>query len=175
MSPEPVPAAIDTDPIALLFPELDLEMAVTRSLLGAVPWERAAWKPHPKSMSLGQLAVHVAQLPNFATAIAATDVLNFDPVAFAAPAIANTNELLALFDSEVVKLRAALGALDWTRLGGNWKMVMGENVFLDGQRALMIRHVGINHLVHHRAQLGVFLRLLDVPLPGSYGPSADTK
>ena len=164
-----------TAPLALLYPELDHEMKVTRDLLALVPWERAAWKPHAKSMSLGGLASHVAQMPGFMTAISAMDELRFDPAAFAPPPIATTLELVALFDAELAKLQAALAGMDWARLGGNWKMLFGEHAIIDNQRAYLLRHMGINHLVHHRAQLGVYLRLLDVAIPGSYGPSADTK
>jgi uncharacterized damage-inducible protein DinB len=163
-----------TSPVALLYPELAAELAVTRDILSRVPWAQAAYKPHAKSMSLGALAAHVAQLPSFLTVMAATDVLHFKPEDFATPALADTDALLALFDSECSKMHAALAGLDSARLNGSWKMMMGEHVFVDGQRAFLLRHMGINHIVHHRAQLGVYLRLLDVAIPGSYGPSADT-
>ncbi len=173
MSPEAV-AAPTSDPIATLFPDLETELAMTRKILSIVPWEHAEWKPHPRSGSLKQVASHVAQLPAFATVMAATDVLNFSPADFAPKPVSNTDELVAMFDGEVDKLRASLVGMDWERLGGNWKMVAGEHVILDGSRATMIRHMGINHLVHHRAQLSVYLRLLDVKIPGCYGPSADS-
>ncbi len=163
-----------TSPVATLYPELAAELAVTRDILSRVPWEQAAYKPHSKSMSLGSLASHVAQLPSFLTVMAATDVLHFKPEDFTPPPIANTEQLLALFDAECAKMQTALGGLDAARLNGSWKMMMGEHAFVDGQRAFLLRHMGINHLVHHRAQLGVYLRLLDVAIPGSYGPSADT-
>jgi uncharacterized damage-inducible protein DinB len=164
----------NTSPVALLYPELDHEMTVTRSLLSIVPWEHADWKPHPKSMSLRSLAGHVAQLPSFLTTMIAMDVLHFNPADFKTPPLTGTDDLLALFDSELAKMRSALASLDWAQLGGSWKMMMGEHTIVDGQRAFLLRHMGINHIVHHRAQLGVFLRLLNVPIPGSYGPSADT-
>ncbi|MCC7052112.1 MAG: hypothetical protein IT355_02515 [Gemmatimonadaceae bacterium] len=170
MTIEPATAA----PLALLYPELGAEMTLTRSMLALVPWERADWKPHPKSMTLGSLASHVAQLPDFLTAMAATDVVQFDPADFAPPPIANTLELLAVFDAALAKLHTALAGMDWARLDGSWKMMMGEYTILDNRRAYLLRHMGINHIVHHRAQLGVYLRLLDVAIPGSYGPSADT-
>ena len=174
MTPQPDSRSADRDPIAVLYPELEAELAVTRSLLAIVPWEQAAWKPHAKSMSLGQLATHVAQLPNFTTAMANTDTLDFSPEDFKAPTLGSTAELVAMFDNEVASMRVAIGALDWTRMDGSWTMTMGGHKIVDGQRAMLIRHMGINHLVHHRAQLGVYLRLLDVKIPGSYGPSADT-
>jgi uncharacterized damage-inducible protein DinB len=168
-----VPSSI-SDPLALLYPELDAELAVTRTILSIVPWEHADWKPHARSMSLRQLATHVAQLPSFATAMASMDVLQFKPEDFKPAPVTSSDELVALFDAEAEKMRAALGTLDVERLNGSWKMMMGEHTILDGQRAFLLRHMGINHIVHHRAQLGVYLRLLDVKIPGSYGPSADS-
>ena len=173
MSPQTATAHA-ADPIALLYPELEQELASTRAMLAIVPWEHAEWKPHPRSGSLRQLSCHVAQAPGFATAIAAMDVLSYDPEAFKPPMIGSTTELLTYFEENAASLRGALSALDWDKLEGNWKMQMGEIVVLNGQRAMMLRHMGINHLVHHRAQLGVYLRLLDVKIPGSYGPSADS-
>lgn len=161
-------------PVALLYPDLAAELAVTREILSLVPWDQAAYAPHAKSMSLGKLATHVAQLPSFLTVMAATDVLHFKPEDFAPPKLADTGALLALFDAECAKMHAVLAGMDSARLNGLWKMMMGEHAFLDGQRAFLLRHMGINHLVHHRAQLGVYLRMLDVAIPGSYGPSADT-
>lgn len=163
-----------TPPVELLYPELAAELTVTREILSRVPWDQAAYKPHAKSMSLGSLATHVAQLPSFLTTMAATDVLQFRPEDFAPLPIADTNALVALFDAECSKMHTALDGMESARLNGSWKMMMGEHTFIDGQRAFLLRHMGINHLVHHRAQLGVYLRLLDVPIPGSYGPSADT-
>ncbi len=171
-----VPAADPTTaPLALLYPDLQAELAVTRDLLTRVPWDRADWKPHPKSMSLRSLASHVAQLPGFLTAMTAMDVLEFKPENFAPPALENTDALVAMFDVEAAKMHAVLAGLDWAGLNGSWKMTMGGHTIIDNQRAFLLRHMGINHLVHHRAQLGVYLRLLDVAIPGSYGPSADTQ
>lgn len=163
-----------TPPVALLYPELAAELAVTREILSRVPWAQASYKPHAKSMSLGSLASHVAQLPNFLTTMAATDVLDFKPEAFAPPPLASTEELVAFFDAECTKMHAALEGMDWAKLNGSWKMTMGDYTIIDNQRAFLLRHMGINHIVHHRAQLGVYLRMLDVAIPGSYGPSADT-
>ena len=174
MSPEVAENMRSAEPIALLYPELEAELATTRSILAIVPWEHADWKPHPRSGSLRQLSCHVAQLPDFAMAMATMDVLHFKPEDFKAPDVRNTDELVALFDAKVATMRGALSALDWQKLDGTWKMQMGENVIITGQRAYLLRHMGINHIVHHRAQLGVYLRLLDVKIPGSYGPSADT-
>jgi uncharacterized damage-inducible protein DinB len=168
--------AIDpsTAPVAMLYPDLTGELAVTREMLTRVPWEQAEYKPHAKSWTLGQLAKHVAQLPRFVATIAATDVLHYKPQEFAPAEVTDTPALVALFDAECAAMHAAFGSLDSGRLNGSWKMMMGEHALIDGQRAYLLRHMGISHLVHHRAQLGVYLRLLDVAIPGSYGPSADT-
>ena len=172
----PVAPSIDASspPVAMLYPELAAELAVTREILSRVPWAQAAYKPHAKSMSLGALASHLAMMPAFVTSMAATDRLEFNPAAFAPPPIANADEMLAFFDAECAKMHAALDGMDWTRLNGSWKMTMGDYTIIDNQRAFLLRHMGINHIVHHRAQLGVYLRMLDVAIPGSYGPSADT-
>lgn len=160
--------------VQVLFPDIDIEAGVTRQLLALVPMDKLDWKPHPKSMTLRALASHVASLPGFTTAMAAMDVLNFDPAAWKPKAFSTSAELLGIFDEELTAMKAAVNALDTARLAGTWQMKMGDQVIVEGKRAELIRHMGINHLVHHRAQLGVYLRLLEVPIPGSYGPSADT-
>ena len=159
----------------VLYPDLAAEAAVTRKLLALVPMEHLDWKPHPKSMSLRALASHVAAMPGFSTAMLAMDELVFDPAAWAPKPFESGADLVAIFDAELAAMTALLAQMDGARASGNWKMTMGGYAFIDGQRAFLIRHMGINHLVHHRAQLGVYLRLLDVAIPGSYGPSADTQ
>ncbi len=164
----------NTAPAALLFPEFETELAVARSMIALVPFEQADWRPHAKSMSLLGVANHLLQLLDFTRSIATMDVLPFDPAAWKTPAYSGTEALVEAFDTKAAQLRPVMAALDWDSLNGSWKMVMGEHAIVGGQRALMLRHMGINHIVHHRAQLGVYLRLLDVKIPGSYGPSADT-
>jgi uncharacterized damage-inducible protein DinB len=164
----------NTDPVALLFPELDTELAVTRSFLALVPFDHAEWRPHAKSGTLMSVAYHLVQLLDFTSSIATMDELQYDPPAWATPALRDTSDLLALFDTKAGQLRRALAGLEWEQLNGSWKFAMGAHVIVGGQRALMLRHMGINHMVHHRAQLGVYLRMLEVKIPGSYGPSADT-
>jgi uncharacterized damage-inducible protein DinB len=162
------------DPIALLCADLDTELATTRKMLALVPMERADWKPHEKSMTLGALSIHLAQLPAFGSGMCATDVLVFDPVQWKPPVVTSATGLLELFDEKSASLKAMLSQQSWQTLRGTWSMEMGGARMLHGERAFMLRHMCINHLVHHRAQLGVYLRLLDVEIPGSYGPSADT-
>jgi uncharacterized damage-inducible protein DinB len=161
-------------PVALLFPEFDAELATTRKFLALVPMEHAEWRPHGKSMTLVALAAHVAQLPDFGSAMIAMDVLHFNPADFKTPPIASTADLVALFDASAAKLRGLMAGLDLAKLAGEWRMMMGPQEFVRGQRAFLLRSMFVNHLVHHRAQLGVYLRMLDVQIPGSYGPSADT-
>jgi uncharacterized damage-inducible protein DinB len=161
-------------PAAMLFPELDAELATTRKFLSLVPIDKAEWRPHGKSMTLVALAAHVAQLPDFGIAMIAMDVLNFNPADFKTPAIHSAADLVAMFDEKAAKLRGLMASMDMAKLTGEWKMMMGTQEFVRGQRAYLLRSMFVNHLVHHRAQLGVYLRMLDVQIPGSYGPSADT-
>lgn len=163
-----------TDPVALLYPELDTELAVTRAMIALVPFEQVAWRPHAKSGTLVNVAYHLVQLLDFSMAIATLDVLEYAPASWVTPTFNSTADIVALFDTKAAQLRTVLAGLDWDRLNGSWKFVMGEHTIVGGQRALMLRHMGINHIVHHRAQLGVYLRLLEVKIPGSYGPSADS-
>jgi uncharacterized damage-inducible protein DinB len=161
-------------PTAMLFPELEAELAVTRKFLSLVPMDNPEWRPHGKSMTLKALAAHVAQLPDFGSAMIAMDVLNFNPEDFKTPPVSSTADLLAIFDASAAKFRDLMAGVDLAKLSGEWKMMMGTQEFVRGQRAYLLRSMFVNHLVHHRAQLGVYLRLLDVKIPGSYGPSADT-
>ncbi len=102
------------------------------------------------------------------------DELVFDPTQWKPAVVDGTDALVALFDSEGATMKTALAALVWAKLDGAWRMDMNGHAVINGQRASLIRTMGINHLVHHRAQLGVYLRFLDVKIPGSCGPSADS-
>jgi uncharacterized damage-inducible protein DinB len=156
-----------------LFPDLELELAATRRVLERVPFEHWQWKPHQKSKSLGQLATHLAELPHFGEVIASTKELDMAAVPFTPSNVKNREELLALFDERAASMRRVVASLDQKMLTQHWKLRMGEQVYLDAPRALLLRQHGVSHPVHHRAQLIVYLRLLDVPIPGLYGPSAD--
>lgn len=143
-------------------------------MLERVPDDRLDWRPHAKSGTLGGLAAHVAQLPAFAlTMIQLTEVdlatlkRSTDPVGRAA--------LLAAFDRNADALRGALDGATDDDLRATWTMRYGERVIVSGPRITMLRRMGISHIVHHRGQLSVYLRLLDVPVPGLYGPSADER
>ncbi len=156
----------------MLLPEFDQEAATTRLLLERVPAPDAAWKPHPKSMSLGHLAVHVANLAGWlGIALTSTEL---DLAVTPTPAPFTTVEaLLAVFDKNVAESRAALEKSVDADFAVPWSLKSGDQVYLTLPRAVIVRSFALSHLIHHRAQLGVYLRLRDVPLPPCYGPTAD--
>ena len=157
-------------------PEFDQEMATTRRVLERVPEDKLDWKPHAKSMSLGQLASHVAQLPDWASNIFSADEFDFRPPdgpAFAAADCRSREELLTLFDRSVLIARKAIAAATEAGLDTPWTLKAGPHTIFSAPRWSVFRGFGMNHMIHHRAQLAVYLRLLDVPVPGIYGPTAD--
>lgn len=157
-------------------PEFDQEMAVTRRVLERVPDDKLGWKPHTKSMSLGQLASHVAQLPDWLSNIITADGFDFRPPdapPYAAADCKSTRELLDTFDRSVATARKAITGIRDESLDDSWTLQAGEYKIFTSPRWSVYRGFGINHIIHHRAQLAVYLRLLDVPVPGIYGPSAD--
>jgi len=157
----------------MLLPEFDQEAASTRLLLERVPAQDAGWKPHPKSASLGALAVHVANLASWlGTALTSTEL---DLAVAPTPAPFTTVEaLLATFDANVAGSRAALAKAVDADFAVLWSLKSGGQVYFTLPRAVIVRSFALSHLIHHRAQLGVYLRLRDVPLPPCYGPTADT-
>ncbi len=164
---------ITATPAQLLFGDLAQEIAATRRVLERVPEGHTDWRPHGKSMTLGRLATHIAELPRFATTIPTTDELDFDSIGYTPVTLATTAEVVALFDAESARMRAAIEAMTWEMVTQRWVMRGGGQVWIDGQKGQLIRTFGISHIAHHRAQLGVYLRLLDVAVPSVYGPSAD--
>lgn len=155
--------------------ELEHELAVTRRLLERVPGDKLDWKPHEKSFSLGQLAQHVAQLSFWITHSLAVDFFDVAaPFPRAEPA-KSTQELLDIFDAKTAEMRQALDAADDALLMRPWHMRSGEQVLQTMPTISVLRTVGLNHIIHHRGQLSVYLRLLDVPLPMMYGPTADER
>lgn len=156
-----------------LLPEFDKEMTTTRKLLERVPEANAAWKPHEKSMPLGKLAVHVASIPNWIPRIEQFDV--FDPATqkIATADFTATAALVEMFDRNVAAAREALLKLDDKRMMETFTFQRGGRVVFALPRATAIRTLAMNHHIHHRGQLSVYLRLNDVPLPGMYGPTAD--
>ena len=155
-----------------LLPEFDHEMTVTRKLLERVPEGQFDWKPHQKSMSLGQLAQHVATSPRWGTVTMSQD--SFDLANNDGPPIATTRtELLSLFDEHVRNARAALVGKGDGELTAPWTLKRAGSVIFSMPKTAVWRSFVMSHLIHHRAQLGVYLRMHDVPLPSVYGPSAD--
>ncbi len=158
----------------LALAEFDREMATTRKLLERVPLERADWAPHERSTKLGALATHVARLARNTGMVMATDELDFATADRSAWGPLHTREeLLSAFDAHVASSRAAIADANDEKLAAPWTLRWGEKVIFSEPRALVHRFFSMNHIIHHRAQLGVYLRLLGVGIPGSYGPSAD--
>ena len=159
-----------------MLPEYDLEMQNTRTTLERVPDDKWNWKPHDKSGTVGWLASHIATLPGWTTMTINTEQFDYAPVdgpAYQPPKIENRKELLAVFDKESAEARAALAAVSDQELMKGWTLLAGGKTIFTLPRIACIRGFVMNHLIHHRAQLGVYYRLLGVPVPGLYGPSAD--
>jgi uncharacterized damage-inducible protein DinB len=158
-----------------LLAEFDKEMSTTRRLLERVPESKADWKPHEKSTALGTLAIHVASLPNWIPRIEQFDV--FDPAKNLQPPpkFSTTAALVELFDRNVAAAREALGKIDDTRMMQTFTFERGGQPMFALPRAASIRTLAMNHHIHHRGQLSVYLRLNDVPLPSMYGPTADER
>ena len=158
-----------TDPILA---ELDQEAATTRRVLERVPGDKLGWRPHPKSMSLGQLALHVATTPGQGAAILSQDELEL-PELGNRPAAATAAELIPALDQSLVQAKGFLGALDEGKALSTWKLMKSGKVLMAVPRIGMVRSLMLNHWYHHRGQLSVYLRLLNIPVPSIYGPSAD--
>jgi uncharacterized damage-inducible protein DinB len=162
--------------IDALLAEVDNEAAATRRLLERVPEGRADWKPHEKSMSLGRLAGHVAELQKWGELIFAEDELDLETLqqrGFKAATVSSGREAVELHDAGVAAVRAAAAGATDERLATTWTLRRGETVRMKAPRETAFRTFVLYHVAHHRAQLGVYLRLLDVPLPPVYGPTAD--
>jgi uncharacterized damage-inducible protein DinB len=160
----------------LLLPEFDAEILATRTTLERVPDDRPDFKPHDKSMSLFKLANHTSQLPAFLSLMLSTDACDVaNPSVPRPPAPSNGEERLATFDLLAATARAELAATADRAMHENWKLAAGDRTIFTGSRYHAVRRMFFNHLVHHRAQLGVYLRLNDLPVPSIYGPSADEK
>jgi uncharacterized damage-inducible protein DinB len=160
----------------LLLPEFDDEIKKTRAVLERLPEDRPDFKPHEKSMSLVQLANHTAQLPNFLSLILTTDTFDVtQPSVPRPPTPANHSERLASFDLLAASARAELVGTADRAMHLNWKATAGERVLYAGSRYHALRSMFFNHMIHHRAQLAMYLRLNDLPVPPLYGPSADEK
>ncbi len=153
--------------------ELRQEARTTRRILERVPEGSFGWKPHEKSMSLGRLAGHVAELPSLIVPALTQDELNFAAGTYQPFSPSSTAELLERFDRTIDTAVEHLSGQPDERMGEGWRLAGGEQTFFKGSREAAVRVLALNHVVHHRGQLSVYLRLLDVAVPSIYGPSAD--
>jgi uncharacterized damage-inducible protein DinB len=155
-----------------LLQELEQEAQTTRRVLERVPDGQLGWKPHDKSMTLGQLALHVATVPGGVAEIAAQPSLS-EPPQFVQPSAASASELIPALEQSVARAKALLGGMDDAAMAATWRLMNGDQVLMAMPRAALLRAIMLNHWYHHRGQLSVYLRQLGVPVPSIYGPSAD--
>jgi len=158
-----------------LLPEFDNEMANTRKTLERVPDDKFAWKPHEKSFPMGDLATHLANLPSWASFTIGQDSLDIAPNGEPTKTMPlnSQSEVIENFDKNVAAARAAIAGASDEHLFGNWSLLANGKILMTLPRVAVLRSFVMNHLIHHRAQLGVYLRLNDIPVPSIYGPSAD--
>jgi len=152
--------------------ELEQEALTTRKMLQRVPTDKFEWQPHEKSMTIKRLATHIAELPTWITMAIKTDELDFADNPYQPADVNTTEELLAYFESSLADGRSELKEENESLLDKDWTLRNGQQIYSVEPKADVIR-MSINQIIHHRAQLGVFLRLLNIPIPGSFGPSAD--
>ncbi len=158
-----------------LLQELEFEIPATRKSLERVP-EKFDWAPHAKSMKLGRLAQHLAEIPDWAVKAISLDEVDLAPVGAAPhtpPVFTSTAQVVAEYDKNIKAAKAALAGTNDEHLMKPWSLKMGGKTVLTLPRVAVVRNFVLNHNVHHRAQLGVYLRMNDVPVPSIYGPSAD--
>lgn len=160
----------------MILPEFDREMANTRRVLERVPEDKLDWQPHPRSHTIGWNANHLAELPGWAAGTLKASSLDLAPPGeepYRSPRLTKRLEILDLFDRNVTEARAALAAANDEEIGQPWSLLRGGETILTMPRATVIRTLVLNHIIHHRAILCVYLRLNDIPVPGMYGPSGD--
>jgi uncharacterized damage-inducible protein DinB len=161
------PALLD-----LVIGDADNELNSTRRVLERYPDGKGSWRPHAKSRTIGHLAAHVATLPGLGYSIVTTNGID----AASRPPLIDVDsaaELLALFDARRAELQSAIAEAGESILGGSWGIRAGDRLLINLPKPQALRTIFLNHMIHHRAQLGVYYRLLDVPVPGLYGPTAD--
>ncbi|MBC9909317.1 DinB family protein [Chitinophaga varians] len=158
--------------IQALLKEMEQEAATTRKMLSRIPEDKYDWQPHPKSMKLLRLATHVAELPGWVTMTLNTSELDFSKGQYSPVVVKDAAELMNYFESTLAEGKQRLAAATPAEMEETWVLRDGDTVFVTQTKAEFIR-TSYSQIVHHRAQLGVYLRLLDIPIPGSYGPSAD--
>lgn len=160
--------------ISTFLKELEQEAIITRKMLACVPEDKYDWKPHEKSMSMERLASHIAELPGWVSMTFNTDELDFEANGYEPKIIKNNAELMQYFESSLASAKASLESGNEDDLAKTWVLRSGKTIHSTSTKGEVIR-MSYNQIVHHRAQLGVYLRLLNIPIPGSYGPSADTQ
>lgn len=158
--------------IQMLQNEMQQEAVTTRKMLERIPNDKLDWQPHPRSMTIRQLATHIAELPTWTPMTLTTSELDFEQMEYNPTPVSGTADIVALHDKSLAKGLAALSTATEDQLKPLWTLRSGEKIFSQEPKHETIR-MSFCQVVHHRAQLGVYLRLLDVPIPGSYGPSAD--
>src|SRR5712691_2708173 len=151
--------------------EIDQEAKTTKRVLDRIPEDKLAWKPHPKAFSLGQLALHIASVPGSVAAAAAPD--SMEAPNFSQPQPKNRQEVLDTFSKSLESAKETLKKMDDARLMATWKLTKNGKVLMSVPRIGFIRSILMNHNYHHRGQLSVYLRILEVPVAAIYGPSAD--
>lgn len=152
--------------------EFVAEAATTRKMLALVPADKLDWQPHPKSMTVNALASHIADIASWVKYAIISDVVDITNPDFATPKMFSPNEILNYFEKCQEDSEITLKNADESKLNNVWQLTYGDHIIMDITKAGCIRHT-LSQTIHHRAQLGVYLRLLDIPIPGSYGPSAD--
>lgn len=152
--------------------ELKQEAKTTRKMLKLVPTDKFDWQPHPKSMTLKQLATHLAELPGWVNMAITTNGIDFSAMDYEPARVDTTTDILDLFETSLMNGSKALKTTSEEQLNEPWIMRQGETIISESTKSDTIR-MSICQTIHHRAQLGVYLRLLNIPIPGSYGPSAD--
>lgn len=152
--------------------ELEREAVTTRKMLSIVPADKFDWQPHPKSMTVRSLATHIAELPLWIDMVLKTSELDFAAEPYNPKILTDTRELVDYFENCLVTGREALANGDESTMDEEWTLRNGNEIYSREPKRDVLR-MTMNQITHHRAQLGVFLRLLDIPIPGSYGPSAD--
>lgn len=160
------------DIVKLFLTEMENEAATTRKMLSRIPDDKYSWKPHSKSMTIEQLSTHIAELPTWVSMAITTSELDFAANPYEPKKVGNTATLLELFEKSLAEGRAELEKVSEAQLMDQWTLRNGNDIYSVSAKHEVIR-MTYNQIVHHRAQLGVYLRLLDVAIPGSYGPSAD--
>ncbi len=160
------------DIIKIFLKEMDQEAVTTRKMLSRIPDDKYNWKPHEKSMTIEQLSTHIAELPTWVSMVVDTTELDFSANPYEPKKVAGTKHLLEIFEAALLEGRAALERTTEEKLLDNWTLRDGQTIYNVSQKHEVIR-MAFSQIVHHRAQLGVYLRLLNIPIPGSYGPSAD--